>query len=391
MKLSAFLLVSVPLVAVAQPTAAVAGEQTSDSWLKESLASLKTAKPAAKPKSKVLHASTPMAATLKLRPFVPNRYLPSEREMHRAMVAQQAQMDPNAYQSQPEPSLRDRPLQAQISEYNYSRKPISAYDSMMQKLPPVVQHKIKEVKNKVVARAPRAVAGLSQVLPEQFVPTPKVNPIIPEPPRANTGITPDFQMSVPLYGAGNGMGNGMNGMGNGMNGMGNGMAPGMYGGIGGGVGQRPMPHNNPMSFAPRMQPRPESLVEAPNLSAAEAARMDQMVAANMPTYQSFNGDMSGSGMDNPGYGAGPPPFPLNLLPLNAMQSLGHHGQKKPTITARFGSWHQKGQLPYSGFHTYISRRRATSYTYTTAALPSQTPKKKSRKNGGYKTPQQRAM
>lgn len=377
MKLSAFLFVSVPLVAVAQPTAAVAGEQ-SDSWLKESLASLKSAKPAAKGKPKVLHASTPMAATLKLRPFVPNRYLPSEREMQRAMVAQQAQMDPNAYQSQPEPTVTERPLQAQISEYNYSRKPISAYDSMMQKLPPVVQHKIKEVKNKVVARAPRAVAGLSQVLPEQFVPTPSVNPIIPEPPRANTNITPDFQMSVPLYGAGSGMGNGM---GNGMNGM---------SGIGGGMGQRPMPHQNPMSFAPRLQPRPQPLVEAPNLSAAEAARMDQMVAANMPTYQSFNGDMSGSGMDNPGYGAGPPPFPLNLLPLNAMQSLGHHGQKKPTITARFGSWHPKGQLPYSGFHTYISRRRATSYTYTTAALPGQA-KKKSRKSAAYRNPTQRAM
>jgi hypothetical protein len=378
MKLSAFLLASVPLVAAAQPTAAIAGEQ-SDSWLKESLASLKTAKPTAKPRPKVLHASTPMAATLKLRPFVPNRYLPSEREMQRAMVAQQAQMDPTAYQSQPESTASDRPLQAQISEYNYSRKPISAYDSMMQKLPPVVQHKIKEVKNKVVARAPRAVAGLSQVLPEQFVPTPAVNPIIPEPPRANTNITPDFQMSVPLYGAGSGMGN----MYNGMNGN------GMYNGIGGSVGTRPMPHHNPMSFAPRVLPQPQPLVEAPNLSSAETARMDKLVAANMPTYQSFNGDMSGSGMDNPGYGAGPPPFPLNLLPLNAMQSLGNHGQKKPVITARFGSWHQKGQLPYSGFHTYISRRRATSYTYTTAALPSQA--KKSRKSAGYRNPTQRAM
>ncbi len=270
--------------------------------------------------------------TVRLRPFIPNRYLPSERELQKALVAEKARFDLSADAPSPEPApqgIAEVPLSGGVSGY-WARQAPSAYDQYLQKLPSAAARQIKSAAMAVAKRGARVLPGQEPVLPETFAQAPPVLPFIPEPPasRAASPIVPDFSLSMPVQSCQSGA-----------------------------------------VSASRRSPQSSSscLVQAPVLSPQESAMLDRQVELNKPGYscQSFNGDMSGSVMDNPSNGAGPPPFPLNLLPMNAMQNLsasrGQH--RSPAAQARFGSWHSGASLPESGFHSYLPRRPVATFNY----------------------------
>jgi hypothetical protein len=109
--------------------------------------------------------------------------------------------------------------------------------------------------------------------------------------------------------------------------------------------------------------------EQPQLSMQEQAALDRLVAQNRPTQvMDFNGEICNT-QDNPANGAGPAPFPLNLLPGNAMRYLHASHQHANVPQARFGSWHEASALPESGFHSYLQRRQPQMFSYSAAAVP----------------------
>lgn len=337
MKLSAFLAVSVPIVAASQVPALAAGPASTGGWLQASIASLATTK-AAKPAAKrVAHANP--AATVRLRAFKPGRYLPSEKDLRRAaMVSQQAQYDYSADQ----PSYGNG-LSGQVSTaYAAAPRATTVYDqyamnSGYANSVPAPQTyapapRIRTQKKAIGQRAPRVMPNQMPMLPEQLTQAPVVHPMmIPDPP-VQRQVRAPFPVSMPV--------------------------------------------------APFPQPAVQQQQQFPQQGAAnfgqsdfspeELAEMHRRVESNPPTGRmSFNGDMTGQATDNPANGTGQPPFPLNFFGGNAMQVLsqGQHMHRPSVSPARFGSWHGGAGLAEAGFHSYVARRRPTVYDYVRTAPP----------------------
>jgi len=345
MKLSAFLAVSVPIMAASQLPAVAADPSNSGAWLQESLnelspqkakmasasysTSLNQMRRAASVPVHVAHAA-PIASATKLRPFKPGRYLPSEKDLRAAaMQAQQARYDYSADNAQ---------LSGQVSSQYAAPRTASAYDqyampsgyaaSMPPALMPIAQRVKTQIKKAIGQRAPRVVPNQMPMLPEQLTQGPMVQspvkPMIPE-PQVQRQVRAPFPVSMP-------------------------------------VGQYVQPSVQQMPQPMAMQPQ----FQSENINPQEVATMFQQVAMNPPQARmNFNGEIVGQANDNPGSGGGQPPFPLNMFGGNALQQLSQsqHRSMPSVPPARFGSWHGNNGLPDAGFHSYVMRRRSAPIEY----------------------------
>lgn len=371
MKLSAFLAVSVPILTMSQMPAMAGNVAVADTgaWLKESIATLKPVTAAPK---KVSHAA-PTASTLRLRPFMPNRYLPKERDMRQALKAQEAQYDPSAQQ---EVSSAAQPLSGNVSTF-YATPP-TPYDqysmqngsqSSMASMPQVVR-KFKTARKAAGTRAPRMTPGQMPVVPEQLVQSPQIAPLIPEPP-TQRGMRTQFPTSMPVPGFSP-------------------MAMQQQQ-----MQQQQMQQQQQLQMQQQMQMQqmqqqqsfqqsvPMQL-QPPKLTLQQQVQLDRMVEQNQPQFRmNANGEVPGSPFSNQaamptpeadaGAGAGSAPFPLNMLPMQALMA-GRH--KANVAQARFGSWHGNPNLPRSGFQSWLPVRTPTHYEYSRAPMPTSTPKRK---------------
>jgi hypothetical protein len=123
------------------------------------------------------------------------------------------------------------------------------------------------------------------------------------------------------------------------------------------------------------------LVQAPVLTPDQRAVVEQLLELNKPGRSNDFIDIQGGqpvavpqeinayeGMELPVPSrahaeptAGPPPFPLNMLPEAALKDF--VGRKRASVSAPpayFGSWRQQGasrNLPYAGFSSHIGSRQ----------------------------------
>ena len=284
-------------------------------------------------------------------------------------MAQQAQYDPSAGQQE---AAAAQPLSGNVSTFYAS--PPSSYDQYsMQNSPqssmpamPAVPRRIKTAKKPAGTRAPRMTPGQMPVVPEQLVQAPQIQPLIPEPP-VQRNVRPQFPTSMPVAGFSQMPMQQMQQM---------------------QMMQQQQMSQQQMQMQPmqqmQMQPmqmqqmqqqqsfqRPMQMpmqLQPPKLTVQQQASLDRMVEQNPPPYHmNVNGELIGAASDNPDNGAGQPPFPLNLMPMNALMQ-GRH--KSNVAQARFGSWHGGSGLPSAGFHTWLPVRTPTHFEYSRAPMPS---------------------
>ncbi|PWU02409.1 MAG: hypothetical protein C5B53_01705 [Candidatus Melainabacteria bacterium] len=324
MRLSKFL-VSVNLAAVIPIVSQAAGQAAEKAisdkaaWLKENLASMGEKKAAIKLKAQTARLAKAASDTSNglttqlssLRPFVPNRKLPSQKELDQALVAQAPQLAQ-------EPTST---LSGKISTFYNSSNPDYSHRTVFSpktiastgtNLKPS-SHSIHQIFSNI-ATTGSAIAGVQR----QPVPGPQATPAAGEPSETQANISP--QLGFPM-----------------------------------------------MRQAERyLNDQPET---------DEQARADQAII-NRYAQMEFGGNNP----DDPGNGgetftadtagsAGPPPFPLNLLPQASLKQLvrGMARPTRPTVALSrqpyFGSWRGGSQgagqfmaprnLPVAGFHSYV--------------------------------------
>lgn len=343
MKFSA-ILVSVNLAAtlpVAVATAANAADEPKSetaNFLKSSLASAKPAKNSAL-RGRKLSYSTPVHDTVgsvngvKLRPFVANRKLPSQRDLDLQLISQTAKMaSPPALVAQtPQVDAPSPVLSGGVSEA-YASMPerqsaggagIATYGSVGY---------VKQTSSRVLPGQSPSVPGQIRQLrstrrqrtaaPQQQQPLPKF-----EPPTEPAPIAQE--------------------------------APPPNGNAFGAVASRaPM-----MPASMQMEPAP--------FSPDEQAIIDRMVQ----NTRNHSVDDTGAGNFSaaPQGGAGPAPFPLSLLPQDALKQLiagGRSGVRRSVADAPpayFGSWHGQtslANLPAAGFHSNLQGREPHGSNFT---------------------------
>jgi hypothetical protein len=345
MKLSAILLsVTLP---VAASTAAYSAEPAkggnTSEWLKQNLSSLdgkQQKKTSTRPRKGAF--SQPVAdesvglraaPALKMRPFVANRRLPSQRELDMQLIAQTAKMassQPPAFTSQTAMmATAPQPLAGNVSEV-YSMMPygsssagnVATYgavgyvpQSSSRVVPgqmPAVQSQIrqfhsgKRTRYIAPAHAP-TMADLDSMSPPLSMPS--------SPPPLQTMM----QSALP--------------------------SPGQLLGQ-----QQSMPMQ--MQMSPQ-QPQAQRF-NAPMLVPMQAPPFtpdEQAILDRMSMMQSGN-----SGSDSVS-SAGPAPFPLSLLPQDSLKQVisQSRSRRSDAPPSYFGCWHgapQTASLPQSGFHTY---------------------------------------
>lgn len=321
MKLSAVVLLSVNLVAASQVAANAADTA---SFLQDALSSSPksgacsgnsanqkrvSSAPRKRSSTKSYVAMTPVIDGVKVRPFVPGRYLPSEAELQakkQAEIAAQQQ----AYSTRLESGMLSGQVSAS-SDLGAILAPAASY-AMSRPINQEYIHKaIQKVKQ--VAKnysSARSIPGINPVMPGQLAKLPGAPGFVPEPheavkPKLPQVPQPPMRSALPV--------------------------------------QVPAPPSNVAA--------PNTIVPPPVLSQYEDRQLNKLVESNMPenVYAGFNGDMR-SGQGNPGLaGAGPPPFPLSSIPVGGRQVRTTIGQQ-----ARFGSWHGgNSNLPQGSFHSYV--------------------------------------
>lgn len=325
MKLSAVFLLSVN-VAVLSQVPATASDTAS--FLQESLSDVKpvakqarrqsTAKPASKRAAgKISHSNQKYVAlqpiadtTISLRPFMPGRYLPSATDLEPKYVSMAPRYDLGGPISGQVSATQYQPPTA-VPQYKAAYQDYRA-DSGVKRMAEAAIKKVCQATGK----SNRAIPGLSQVLPSQF-----------QAP-ANAGPSSDF--SQPAAGV-----------------------------VMQSSPQAPAsPHGDSLrSFAAPAQLGP------PMLSPNEDAQLTNLMEMSMPSRlypQGVNGEMRGSVQGNPGFaGAGPPPFPLSFMQGQAPPTRGARpGMAMTAQQAKFGSWHDRNNLPQSGFQSYLAARMA---------------------------------
>lgn len=338
MKLSAVVLLSVNLVAASQ---VAANASDTASFLQDALspaagakASAKSAanrseipraaKPAAAKRSnKSYVAMTPVVDGVKIRPFMPGRYLPSESELEAkkqaALAAQQ-----QSYSNRLDSGL----LTGQVSSSNDlgtvlapAANYASNYASNYAMSRPINNDSISRAIQKVKQAAKnfsaaRNVPGMNPVMPGQVAKLPGAPRSIPNIPAPQEESLSYPQVPQPPV-----------------------------------AGRMGLPVRVPS--APSNVSAPVPVVPPPVLSSYEERQLNRVVEANLPenVYAGFNGDMK-TGAGNPGLaGAGPPSFPLSANPMSPGRGI-----RGTTIgqQARFGSWHGgNSNLPQSSFQSYM--------------------------------------
>ena len=257
------------------------------------------------------------SGSVKLRPFVPNRKLPSRTtNLSTSFVAQQAQLDttPPVHQSVPSASS---PISGMVTEYAPYYVSNDGYgESITEKAKRAIRAQKKRIESKkyknaakvattyTPTAAPRAVPGTAAMVPGQIG--------IPCAPQSVQSLTSVAHVPVHHH-----------------------VAP---------------PQASPVA-APQQEP-----LSPPNLTAQEQAEMNKLIqlsCAQSGLGQKPQGDMYSR--------VGPPPFPLSLLPEAQLKDFIRGGRKQTLATSPqgFGSWHGSQQsgpvanaLPRSGFKSY---------------------------------------
>ena len=356
MKLS-HLLVTVNLIATLPVAAQAAKEAVSDKteWVKRNLACLDSAK---KSPTRKVSLSDPgfstKARNFSLRPFVPNRHLPSKKELETVLLSQQARMEPRVPLSAgsqlaaqtPITVTQSSPLVGQVAVYSIpelTEAPRISVRSYPQGLG------YQSIGALPIAQATRAIPGRIATLPGQVAGGLKAVsacPLIPEP-----GSLKGTSSSA--------------------------------------CAEYPTTQNGTMDEDKNSVTKPSKrLVEAPTLTADEQSLLNELVELNYPgRFKEFH-DLSGreattlalahskevaqssSAGDTPTRpDIGPPPFPLNLLPPDALQDLvGRKSRKRiDAPPAYFGSWHAPivtNTLPQIGFQSHIASCRITQGNFS---------------------------
>ncbi len=320
MKLSA-ILVSVNIVATLPVAAQAADGAVSDKaqWLKQNLSRVDKSPPPGERKIALSGVSDAgLGRQPRLRPFMPNRKLPSKRDLELALVAQQGQLDEGRLSSQAVSG--QGALCGQVSTFAVQQE-TSAYS----KIPASLSSAYDKVSRFGRRPAPRVTPGQSPSLPGQVASAPgprSAIPRIPEPSELNNNVWPVLP-------------------------------------------QPPGEHLVRQSGA--------LLMQAPVLTPDEKQMYDELVELNRSgrlqkqLSAGFNAQSQPS--EQPVAAApsdpGPPPFPLNMLPSGALKGL--LGRSRPNIEAPrayFGSWHKSAslsQLPETGFHSNITHKFTGRY------------------------------
>ncbi|MBI4534445.1 MAG: hypothetical protein HY711_10920 [Candidatus Melainabacteria bacterium] len=328
MKLSALLL-SINIVA-AMPQLAQAGEQTvSDKadWLRRNLKAMETIGSASTCKLSMSIPSVPKKTkTVKLRSFVPNRPLVRQKDLETYLVAQQARLDScppakTAYAPYTGQLNNSSVLSGLVSTYSFASEP-----RLPQSEPAHKMCQAKFVKSQFPAQQP-TLPGQVSAMSSLHAPI----PAIPEPPRTTVSKT--------------------------------------------------VPNTATSSIEPTSRPVEQVLsqagallVQAPVLSPDEQLLLDELVKLNRPgkftQYQDISGTqeqvelpMTSMTEAQPHHDPGPPPFPLSLLPEDAIKDLMHRGPNKHINAppAYFGSWHSKvslSSLPKARFNSHIGLKQS---------------------------------
>ncbi|GEM_PF-2860759 len=322
MKLSA-ILVSVNIVAAMPVAARAADEAVSDkaSWLKQNLASLeKTKKPVPRQVSLSDCSVARTAATVRLRPFVANRRLPSRHELEMQLVSQQAKLDDSRLAADTRATDAGRSLTGQVSTCSMQLDP-----SPYSQIPASLSADTERGRRKARRPAPRAIPGQEPSLPGQvnyLQARAAAIPRIPDPPSAAS--------CAPLR-----------------------------------IPEPARAFNQQLTAGEHIVRQSGALlVQAPVLSPDEKEMFGELMRLNQP-------GQSAEFVDLPGCGAaraavplrpdpGPPPFPLNMLPESALKDLIGRGRNKiDAPPCYFGSWHRPvadRNLPEAGFHSHITRK-----------------------------------
>jgi hypothetical protein len=367
MKLSV-ILVSVNIAAtlpLAVATGASAQEQAKSdtaAWLKSSLASLDTTvnqKKQTKSGKKISY-STPTADNsganglhghgFKMRAFVPNRKLPSQRDLDVEFIAQTAKMA--AAQQEPDltamtPRMAEPALSGKVSEV-YNTVPNSAGISNYGSVGYVKQSSSRVVPGQIPS-APGQIRQFKGAKRTKYVPQ-SVQPLeeadMEEPaqdwrPSAQPARTQFLQQQQAF-------------------------AP-----------QQPM-FRAPQQLQPvQAPPQLQSMLQAPSqpvgITADEQAIIDRMMGSG---HQSQAGSATPMSMMPHTSSAGPAPFPLSLLPQDSLKSI-IGGMRRPANSAPpsyFGSWRgSMSNLPAAGFHNYSQHAAPRHAAARIASHPSSHP------------------
>jgi hypothetical protein len=330
------------------PAAAnAADEAVSDKaeWLKQNLAALDKNK---KPESRKISLSDadlqPVRKANRLRPFVPGRKLPTRRELDLQLAAQQARLDERkaqAFMVEQPPSLAGQ-VQAFASQPD-----TSAYAQ----IPASIATQYEKLTTKTKRPAAPAIAGQVPTLPGQVAYVPASGSAIPrmplpEPPgcQANARMeaaTTARSFEQPLK-------------------------PGEHvvrqtGAL---LVQAPVLTPDQQEMMDELLQYNKGRGDQRFVDLPNGARQPAAVAAPVPA-QMFQAPV----MAAPPSDAGPPPFPLNMLPEGALKQLVGGRTSRPHIDAPpcyFGSWHKPvsfSNLPEAGFHSNIASRRITGKCY----------------------------
>ncbi len=322
MKLSAVVLLSVNLVAASQVAANAADtasflqdalEASPKAASAGALAKARPAQQTRKRSNKAYVAMTPVVDGVKLRPFMPGRYLPSEADLQ-AKKAEAAAQQAGTYSNVS--GILAGQVSKDTSEMGSVIVPAAAYAmsrpanrEYIQKVTQVAIQKVKQAAKRYSAS--RSIPGMNPVLPGQIAQLPGAPCAVPSIPE------PRFAASMPV--------------------------------------RVPSPAARSATRVPQVPQynvASHVVVPSPTLTKYESSQLDRLVDENMPenVYSNSNGDMR-TGQGNPGIaGGGSPPFPLSSL------ATGHGRGIHSTMgaQARFGSWHGgNSNLPQSSFQSYV--------------------------------------
>lgn len=342
MKLSA-ILVSVNLVAL--PVAAQAAEEAvSDKgeWLKLRLAAIGQAgKPEPSKVSMLDPGISPKMA--KIRNFMPNRHLPRRSEVA-ALVAQKPRLDPTvpAVEFQALTPRLDGPLTGQVSTYARQPQPAGSKPAIRSYPRGVGFQRQPAIPVKPAAAA---VPGQVPTLPGQVLAlgSNPALPVIPMPAGDYRPAALNYSNVLPS--------------------------------------PPPSRETRAGDGETAVNEAEALLVQPPVLTAEQQSLVDELVELNRPgralEFQDLPGRHSSADAHSlalltaqPRPEIGPPPFPLNLLPEDALKDFIRGSRRQAGAPPQsFGSWHRQStnsHWPPAGFHSYLAERRFPGRYYGNA-------------------------
>jgi hypothetical protein len=307
---------TIPIVAQAAAGASETKVDTGE-WLKDSISSLdkprvgsSSGKAASIAKAVVRAKKEPVALSdghaAILRPFVPNRRLPRRSDLELALKAQEPKMAPD-----PVPTLN-----GSVSGF-YQQNSENTYPSYGESIPAPRISQNSAVGLRQTKTRPERMADMTRNLIRSM-------PVMNQANSANIGSRPINTMKDLT------------------------------------LTTREGSSVSPQQGFPMMQRAEHRLLDSGNGGAEEGG----MLSVNDPQMNPNLGSIGGAGAPMEAVGttgsAGPPPFPLNLLPEASLKtfirgSMGGGMSRAPRVS--FGSWHgttMAHSLPPGGFHNYAS-------------------------------------